>query len=83
MLKFENIAKVGDTIRSMDFPPIAGRDDVYVEGVVVDVNDNQGYKAFVIQVTEDTLKRRVGETVYVPMEVCFMEYDGRIVNLSA
>jgi hypothetical protein len=25
---------------------------------------------------------RVGLTVYIPMGVCFMEYDGRIVNLS-
>lgn len=83
MLKFENIAHIGDTIRSYDFKPMADRDDAFVEGVVVDINDNGGYKAFVIRVTKDTIDRRIGEYVYVPMEVSFMEYDSRIMNLSA
>lgn len=80
MLKFENIAKVGDIIRSYDF---AGNTEAYVEGVVFDTNDNNGYKAFVVRCIKDTLDRRVGEEIYVPMEVSFMEYDSRIVNLSA
>lgn len=80
MLKFENIAKIGDVIRSYDFP---GNVDAYVEGVVFDTNSTAGYKAFVIRCTKDTLDRRVGEEIFVPMEVSFMEYDGRIVNLTA
>lgn len=84
MLKFENIAHIGQVIRAYDFKPMVGREDVFVEGTVVDVNDNGGYKAFVIRVTKDTSAMdRVGEFIYVPMEVSFLEYDSRIVNLSA
>jgi len=86
MLKFANIAKVGDTIRAYDFKPMTGREDCYVEGVVVKV-DNRGYDCFVIDVTKDSWsdaedKGRVGKQVLVPFEVSFMEYDARIMNLS-
>ena len=35
MTNFENTAEIGDTIRSFDFKPMPGRNDSYVEGVVV------------------------------------------------
>jgi hypothetical protein len=44
MLKFENIAKVGDVIRAYDFAPCAGRDDAFIEGVVEQANCNQSYQ---------------------------------------
>jgi hypothetical protein len=93
-LKYENSFKTGDTIRSYDFPPLAGRRDCYVEGVVtaVDMECNNdgwgGYAAYVIEVTADSWDEpgkdnrgstRVGKTVFVPMEVDFQEYDGRVV----
>ena len=34
MMKFENIAKVGDYIRAYDFKPCRGREDAYIEGIV-------------------------------------------------
>lgn len=86
MLKFAKIAKPGDVIRAYDF----GREDCYVEGVVVKV-DNKGYDCFVIEVIKDILggevqlkgkHSRVGHEVLVPLEVSFMEYDARIINLS-
>ena len=86
MLKYANIAKVGQTIRAYDFKPMAGRDDCFVEGVVKKI-DNKGYDCFVIDVTKDSWSDaqdagRVGQEVLVPFEVSFMEYDGRIINLS-
>ena len=86
MLKFANIAKVGDTIRAYDFKPMAGREDCFVEGVVVKI-DNQGYDCFVIDVTKDSWsdaedKGRVGKQVFVPFQVSFMEFDARVMNLS-
>jgi len=86
MLKFANIAKVGDTIRAYDFKPMVGREDCFVEGVVTSVN-NWGYDCYVITVTKDSWsdaedKGRVGKEVYVPFEVSFMEYDARVINLS-
>jgi len=86
MLKFANIAKVGDTIRAYDFKPMIGREDCFVEGVVTGVN-NWGYDCYVITVTKDSWsdaedKGRVGKEVYVPFEVSFMEYDARVINLS-
>ena len=86
MLKYANIAKVGQTIRAYDFKPMVGRDDCFVEGVVKKI-DNKGYDCYVIEVTKDSWsdaqdKGRIGQEVLVPFEVSFMEYDGRIMNLS-
>lgn len=92
-MKFSNIAKVGQTIRAYDFKPMVGRDDCFVEGVVEVVNDNtMGYRAYKITATKDVFDgenqpkgkhSRVGKIVFVPHEVSFMEYDARIMNLSA
>lgn len=91
MLKFENVAKVGDYIRAYDFKPMRGRMDCYVEGDVLEITNEQGYKAFKIKVRNDVFggemqeeegQTRNGKIVFVPMEVSFMEYDSRIMNLS-
>lgn len=82
-----------DVIRSYDFKPMVGREDCYVEGKVLDSGDvSQGYQAYKIRVTKDvfdgkefTERRngcRVGEIVFVPWRVSFMEYQGRVINLS-
>lgn len=77
----------GDTIRSYDFKPMVGRDDCFVEGVVEKITNEQGYRAYKITVTKDSwsdseCKGRVGKTVFVPVEVAFMDYAGRVINLS-
>lgn len=92
MLKFSNIAKVGDIIRAYDFKPCQGRDDAFIEGIVIDADNMEGgFKAFKIEVTADKFKKyettpkktnRVGALMYVPHETSFMEYDYRIMNLS-
>ena len=86
MLKFANIAKLGDTIRAYDFKPMLGREDCFVEGVITKI-DNKGYDCYVIVVSKDSWsdtedQGRVGKEVFVPFEVSFMEYDARIINLS-
>ena len=78
---------VGDTIRSYDFKPMVGREDCFVEGVVERLTNEQGYDAYKITVTKDSWsdsedKGRVGKIVYVPVRVSFMEYAGRVINLS-
>jgi len=92
MLKFQNVATVGDIIRAYDFKPMAGRDDAFIEGVVIDNNNNeQGFKAFKVKVTVDkfhkyetkvTARNRVEQIVFVPFETSFMEFDFRVINLS-
>ena len=92
MLKFEGIATVGDIIRAYDFKPMAGRDDAFIEGVVIDANNNeQGYKAFKVKVTVDKFKKyetkvtarnRVEQIAFVPFQTSFMEFDFRVINLS-
>jgi hypothetical protein len=91
MLKFEKAANVGDTIRAYDFKPMAGRSDCFVEGKVIALSEERGYKAFKIECTADFFdgkyrkgarSSRVAKTVFVPVEVSFMEYDARIINLS-
>jgi hypothetical protein len=91
MLKFEKIASVGDIIRAYDFKPMYGRPDCFVEGTVEAITNETGYKAYKITCINDFFdgkfrkgvrSSRVGKIVFVPMEVSFMEYDGRILNLS-
>ncbi len=92
MLKFANIAKVGDIIRAYDFAPCAGRDDAFIEGVVEQANCNEpGYNCYKVTVTADKFqkyetkankKNRVGKIVFVPHQTSFMEFDFRVVNLS-
>jgi hypothetical protein len=92
MLKFEGIANVGDIIRAYDFKPMAGRDDAFIEGIVIDANNNEsGFKSFKIQVTADKFqkyetkankKNRVDAIMYVPFQTSFHEFDFRVLNLS-
>lgn len=91
MLKFEKIASVGDIIRAYDFKPMYGRSDCFVEGRVEAITNETGYKAYKITCINDFFdgkfrkgvrSSRVGKVVFVPMEVSFMEYDARILNLS-
>ena len=92
MLKFEKVAKVGDTIRAYDFAPCAGRDDAFIEGVVIDTNSYEsGFSSYKIKVTADKFKKyetkvtarnRVEQIAFVPHQTSFMEFDFRIINLS-
>jgi hypothetical protein len=78
----------GDIIRSYDFKPMAGREDTFVEGQVLDShNTDNGYQAYKIVVTKDSWsdeqdKGRLGHVVFVPWRVSFNEFQGRIMNLS-
>ena len=85
--------QVKDIIRAYDFKPMVGRNDCYVEGKVLDRNDNtMGFQAYKIRVTKDafdgkeSIERRngcrVGEIVFVPWKVSFSEFQGRVMNLS-
>jgi hypothetical protein len=84
--------QIGDIIRSYDFKPMIGRGDCYVEGAVSEVNNTENYfQAYKIVVTKDVFDgedrsigkgSRVGEFVFVPYRVDFMEYQGRVINLS-
>ena len=89
--------QVKDTIRAYDFKPMLGRTDCFVEGEVLETNNTEnGYQAYKIRVTRDVFdgkefnelaykeveKHRVGDIVFVPWKVSFMEYQGRIINLS-
>ena len=89
--------KEGQIIRAYDFKPMVGRTDCFVEGEVLErANTEHGYQAYKIRVTRDVFdgrefdelaykeveKHRVGDIVFVPWRVSFMEYQGRIINLS-
>ena len=82
----------GDVIRGYDFKPMVGREDSFVEGEVVDSHSTEpGYQAYKIRVTRDVFggevlpegqHSRVGKIVYVPWRTSFMDYQGRVINLS-
>lgn len=84
----------GDIIRAYDFKPMVGREDCFVEGLVVDRADvTNGYQAYKIIVTKDHWSdeevsttagpdSRVGHEIFVPWRVSFSEFQGRVINLS-
>lgn len=79
----------GDIIRAYDFKPMAGREDCYIEGEVIDAHSTeQGYQAYKIRVTNDSWregeddKGRIGIEMFVPWRVSFNEFQGRVMNLS-
>jgi hypothetical protein len=76
-LKFENIFKVGDKIKALDFAPSA---EHYIAGEIIRTETIRGAKVFSIDIVEDTVGEgeRVGDVGYVPMEVSFMEFDNRV-----
>ena len=85
--------QIKDIIRAYDFKPMVGREDCYVEGEVLERNAVQecGYNAYKIRCTKDVFGgkgqergeySRVDQVVFVPWRVDFMEYQGRVMNLS-
>ena len=78
----------GDIIRAYDFKPMVGREDCFIEGLVLDTNNTeQGYQAYKIRVVRDSWSDaedagRKGIEMFVPWRVSFNEFQGRIMNLS-
>ena len=78
----------GDTIRAYDFKPMTGREDCFIEGTVIDThNTEMCYQAYKIVVTRDSWEPegeqgRKGIEMFVPWRVSFMEFPGRVMNLS-
>ena len=69
-LKYENKFKVGDKIKALDF---AGNNEYWIAGEIIGTSVRNGAKVFEIQIEEDTLAERAGETRvgdvgFVPME---------------
>lgn len=77
MLKFENLANVGDVIRAYDF---YGNREAYIEGRVIAKGDcPAGYYAYTIKIEKDGADfGREGEEGYVPFETSMLEYDDRV-----
>lgn len=85
--KFAGLAKVGDTIISLDHTPVSCRTDSYVEGVVVEVNPKDAKEdCYVVLCSLDTtyqgLYSRVGKKVIVPMELIH-DFDERVKLVEA
>jgi len=88
MLKYENVAQVGDTIKALDFRPMSDRPDQYLIGRVIEKGPMyyeleagrrlymcDGYKVLVSFDSYDG--DRVMEEIVVPFETTF-DYDGRV-----
>ena len=83
------IVNTGDVIRSYDFKPMLGREDCFVEGMVIEATVEQGYLAYKIRVTKDSWVEvgdddtgRFGKIIFVPVAVAYNDYPGRVMNLS-
>ena len=78
----------GDVIRAYDFKPMVGREDCFIEGTVVDRNNmDLGFQAYKVVVTKDSWiegdeKGRIGIEMFVPWNVAYNDYPGRVINLS-
>lgn len=98
MLKFENTAEVGDVIKAFDFKPMSDREDSFLTGVVTAkgpiYQDFEGRKVYVCEgytvnvlysetTNEEYDKKRIGTEMFVPFEMDFMEYDGRVTKFAS
>lgn len=90
MLKFQDTANVGDIIKAYDFQPMADRPDVFLAGRVIakgpcyqDFNGQRvyicdGYTVEVLGGDEKSRQYRKGQTMTVPYEMDFMDFDERV-----
>jgi len=87
--KFENIAEIGETIKSFSFKPFPDREDMYVQGKVIakgDINHPthgnyyKGYTVIAEVSTDGNIKQ--GDTFYVPFELSFMDFDERVSKVD-
>ena len=75
--------KIGQTIKSFDFEPMESRPDRFVQGEIIDIPQNRGYDCYEVKADKISSKHyTVGESVFVPMEVMFLEYDNRIQEVK-
>jgi hypothetical protein len=87
VLKFENLANVGDVIKAYDFMPVSDRPDMFMTGRVLEKgmikHPVDGYEMFagytieIIGMGEEN-RYEIGEIAYVPYEVSMIEYDERV-----
>ena len=90
MLKHENTANVGDTIRANDFTPREGMNDCYIQGKVLEKGncDNRFYACYKVFVTKkifdgkDVTDKVMDNIYYVPFEIDFDEHDTRVQKLE-
>ena len=82
--KFQGKFKQGDMIKAYDHQPMQGRDEKFITGKIVAVDQESktqpGAMGYHVKVEQDTLfdkNSRVGKIVFVPYEVG-MDYDDRI-----
>jgi len=79
MLKYENLANVGDKIRSYDF---MGNREAFIEGTIIDKGwMPNGALGYTIKIEKDGVQQhfgREGDIGYVAFENGFLEYDGRV-----
>jgi hypothetical protein len=90
MLKFENLANVGDVIKAFDFQPMSDRPDMFLVGRVVAkgaVKHPEGFTLFdgyTVEILDQGKENRytIGEIGYVPFETSFLEYDERVTVVA-
>ena len=85
MLKYENVAEVGDVVKAYDFEPMEGRPDRFLVGTVTAKGKTPlGFARYTVTVTESPspLSNRVGEEMFVPFGIAFDDWDGRVSKVA-
>lgn len=88
MLKFEGKFKVGEIIKAYDFMPMPDRPDSYIVGKIVDdYNVQHHFHAYKVEIIEQVWAgendySEVGGPAWIPHQVMFMEFDGRIEKVA-
>jgi hypothetical protein len=84
-LSHANKFTVGTTVRAYEFQPMAGRNDCYHEGKVVETcNREHGYDAYIIELSRhvfdgESVPFRTGCLVMVPHMLASRDYSHRVV----
>jgi hypothetical protein len=80
----------GTTIRAYDFKPMADRPDQFIEGRIIaggmikhPTYNSDMFAGYTIEITNAGRANdpRIGDIGYVPFEIEFMDFEGRITEI--
>jgi hypothetical protein len=90
MMKFENLAQVGDRLKAFDFQPMRDDGGAWVKGEVVKRHEFGNkhketlipFSCYIVKCEESSHDQyKVGEEVFVPYEIDLLEYEERVKKL--
>ena len=74
--------RIGQEIKAFDFPPMADRPDLFVQGRIISIPKDRGYDCYEVAASHVSSSHyKLGVSVFVPFET-FIEFDNRVQGVK-